>query len=219
MTILNPAALTRLQDDVRRRLESSPGCHDWDHTVRVTAAALHLAEGEGADVAVVECAALLHDIGRATESSDGETCCHAEQGAGQVAEILRGVGIDDPAFIEHVADCVRSHRYRKREACPPATREARVVYDADKLDSLGAIGIGRAFHFAGRVGARVHNTEPEALQSGAYSREDTAYREYLVKLRNLHESMLTPTGRRLAAARHDFMKTFFTRLDAEVHGQ
>ena len=211
--------LLRLQEEVRRRLAASPECHGWDHTVRVWHNARHLAEAEQADRAVVAFGAWLHDIGRPEElASNGQTC-HAERGAALVPGILAQVDVTDAAFVARVVACVRTHRYRRRGGEAPATLEARVVYDADKLDSMGAIGIGRAFHFAGRIGARVHNTEAEATASASYSREDSAYREYLVKLRHLHEAMLTTEGRRMAENRHRFMVAFFQQIDREVEGE
>ena len=107
-----------------------------------------------------------------------------------------------------------THRFRAKRI--PATLEAKIVYDADKLDSLGAVGVGRAFLFAGRVHARLHNTEREAVNSPAYSREDTAYREYLVKLRHLPDGMLTEPGRTIARERAAFMAEFFRRMNAET---
>jgi uncharacterized protein len=219
MTTPEPSTLARLRGEVRNRLQASPRCHDWDHTERVTRVALELASEEGADPVVVECAALLHDVGRAQEGSGGEHHCHADRGAAEAGSILHALGVTDSQFVEHVSACVRTHRFRKREEQPPASLEARVVYDADKLDALGAIGIGRAFHFAGRIGARVHNTDAEALQAEAYSTEDTAYREFLVKLRHLPDAMLTPSGRRRAVDRHAYMTSFFQRLAAEAAGE
>jgi uncharacterized protein len=78
------------------------------------------------------------------------------------------------------------------------------------------VGVGRAFHFAGRIGAKLHNTEKEALGSKSYSSEDSAYREYLAKLRHIHGKMLTRTGRKIARQRSDFMHKFFKQLNAEV---
>ena len=212
------AAFPRLVDVVRDRLEHSPACHDWDHTLRVLNNARHLCRVEGADLRVVEYAAVLHDVGRPAELADQGRTCHAHYGATLVHEILPALGIADPGFTDHVAACVRTHRYRNRTADQPATPEARIVFDADKLDSLGAIGIGRSFHFAGRIGARVHNRADQAQGSASYSREDSAYREFLVKLRHLHERMLTAEGRRLAASRHAFMVAFFEQLNREVSG-
>ena len=213
-------AFPRLHDRVQALLNSSPACHDWDHTVRVLNNARHLARVEGADMTVVEYAAVLHDIGRPDELADSGRTDHAERGASIALELLAQLGIADETFARHVAACVRSHRYRRRQdGVAPQTLEAQVVFDADKLDSIGAVGIGRSFHFAGRIGARLHNTMEEALGSASYSREDSAYREYLVKLRYVHERMLTAEGRRMAQARHQFMVAFFERLGSEGRGE
>lgn len=206
----------RLSAQARRRLDSDCSCHDWDHTARVVASALKLARQEGADEAVVEAAAILHDIARPAEMADQGRSDHALLGADEALEILASEGIGDDAWRRHVADCIRTHRWRSRTGEPPATVEARVLFDADKLDSLGAVGLARAFHFAGKTGARVHNTRDEALGGESYGREDSAYREYLVKLRHLPEGMLTASGRRIARERDLFMQEFFQELDKET---
>lgn len=212
-------AFAQLLELARARLEHSPACHDWDHTIRVLNTARHLCRAEGADALVVDFAAVLHDVGRPAELSDHGKTCHAGHGADLVREILPEIGVTDPAFIAHVADCVRTHRFRNRTADRPATPEARIIFDADKLDSIGAIGIGRSFHFAGRIGARVHNTASEAQASASYSREDSAYREFLVKLRHVKDRMLTTEGRRMADVRHRLMVAFFEQLNREVAGE
>lgn len=200
---------------VQRELEDGPGCHDYSHTRRVIRNTVLIAEREKpADLRAALFGALLHDIARPEELASGGKLCHAELGAGKAERILRAAGFTDEAFIRHVSEIVRTHRYRGGAA--PATPEARIVFDADKLDSLGAFGVARAFHFAGRIGAKIHNTEEAALSSEAYSREDSAYREYLVKLRHLPERMLTETGRELARERAAFMKQFFDELNAEA---
>ncbi|MBN2449519.1 MAG: HD domain-containing protein [Lentisphaeria bacterium] len=208
-----------LVERVREHLAGSPACHDWDHTLRVLNNARHLCRVEGADPRVVEFAAVLHDIGRPEELEDRGKTCHAEWGAEMTLGLLVDLGITDMAFIRHVSACVRTHRYRRRNDDRPETLEARIVFDADKLDCIGAIGIGRAFHFAGRIGARVHNTAAEAEDSASYSRDDSAYREYLVKLRHVPDRMLTAEGRRMAAARHAFMVAFFEQINREVRGE
>lgn len=210
--------LPDLKHYVRDLLANMPHCHGWDHTIRVWRNARQIAEVEKADLATVEYAALLHDIGRAAEFDDPGRACHAEIGAAQIPAILQQLDITDTAFIDHVQQCVLTHRYRRHEELQPQTLEAKVVFDADKLDSIGAIGLGRAFHFAGRIGARVHNSREEALASKSYSTEDTAYREYLVKLRHIYKSMRTGEGRRMAGVRHRFMQQFIERLNHETQG-
>lgn len=209
----------KLQEVVRELMASMPECHGWDHTVRVWHNARHLAAVEGADAAVVAYAAMLHDVGRIEEFADAGKTCHAELGAARAPAILADLGLGEPEFVSHVVACIQSHRYRRRDQEPPRTLEARIVFDADKLDSMGAVGVGRAFHFAGRVGARVHNTREEALASESYSLQDTAYREFLVKMQHLQSAMLTPEGRRMAADRHQFMSAFFERLNREAEGE
>ena len=80
------------------------------------------------------------------------------------------------------------------------------------------MGIGRAFLFAGEVGAKLHNSDIDVEKTKAYTREDTAYREFVVKLRKIKEKMLTREGKRIAKERHDYMVKFFERLDREVKG-
>lgn len=209
------AKFAAIAGQVRARLDAASGCHDYDHTLRVLANAERLAAMlPEADRRVVRVAALLHDVARPEEMSAKGKVCHAVIGAALVPEILGETGGFEPGFIEHVAAAVYTHRYRARRI--PATLEAKIVYDADKLDSLGAVGIGRAFLFAGREHARLHNTEAEAVNSAAYSREDTAYREYLVKLRKLPEGMLTAPGKAIAEERAAYMHTFFDRLNEET---
>jgi uncharacterized protein len=211
--------IIRLASSAQEILERNPACHDWGHTLRVWANARRLQELEGGDLLVADCAAILHDVGRPEELADQGVTCHAQRGAELARELLPAAGIDDSATIEHVADCVRTHRYRARDGERPATIEARIVFDADKLDSIGAIGIGRSFHFAGRIGARVHNSAAAAQGSDSYSREDSAYREYLVKLRHVRQHLLTDAGRQLAEGRHRFMVSFFEQIEREVRGE
>jgi uncharacterized protein len=205
-----------LREETSRLLSGHPECHGFDHTARVWHNARDILAAEQADAAVAEYAAWLHDIGRVAEFADNGKSCHATVGAGMVPEILASVGVADGEFVAHVAECVRTHRFRAREGQVPQSIEAKIVYDADKLDSIGAIGVGRAFHFAGRVGARVHNSSEEALAADSYSLQDSAYREYLVKLKRIHENLLTAGGRRLGRRRHEFMVGFFQELGAET---
>ena len=130
-------------------------------------------------------------------------------------EFLIANGLD-AGRADAVRHCVLTHRYRNDHH--PDTIEAKILYDADKLDSIGAVGVGRAFLFSGEVGARLHDPDIDVNLTRAYSKEDTAYREYIVKMRYIHDKMLTAEGRRMAADRHRFMTDFFTRLQDEARG-
>lgn len=214
---MNRAVRQQLYRQVEEKFARANGCHDFDHTLRVVRNAMKLCdELPEADRETVWLAALLHDIARADEDRDQGRTDHAERGAEMVPSILTPLGIA-PETIAAAAQAVRTHRYR--DELRPATLEAEIVYDADKLDSLGAVGIGRAFLFAGKNGARLHNRRETALAADAYSREDTAYREYLVKLSKLPEAVITAPARRIARERAAFMEQFFAVLDLETDDQ
>ncbi len=206
--------IAAVRERVRELLDNAPGCHDFEHTLRV----LHNAElllGEEPHTEfeknAVVLAALLHDVARPEELKSEGKLCHARLGAEKVPGLLHSLGCSDPEMVIAVSRAVGRHRYRGKDA--PVTLVDKIVYDADKLDSIGAIGVGRAFHFAGRIGAKLHNTEEAALHSESYSPEDSAYREYLVKLRHVPGRMCTESGRRHAAERVEYMHEFFRRMN------
>lgn len=208
-----------LLERIRAIFADARGGHDLDHTMRVYVNACKIAEAElpaGDELSrrIVRYAALLHDCARPEEDSGKGNVCHAALGRLKSMEILRDAGCREESFIHAVGECVGRHRYRGKEK--PETIAEKIVYDADKLDSIGAVGIARTFHFASHVGARIHNTERQALSGEEYGPQDTGYREYLVKLRNVPGRMLTESGRALALRREAFMKQFFDELNQET---
>jgi uncharacterized protein len=197
--------------------------HDFDHVLRVLRLAEHIGRAEGADLAVASAAALLHDVAR---GEAGPGVDHAALAEARVHDLLAG---QPPALVAAVAHAVAAHRFRGGPE--PDTLEARVLFDADKLDAIGAIGIARAFAYSGRhgrplwadlplpgvdvpEGAPPPGALPSAESSSAYS----TVHEFVYKLSRLRDRLYTPTGRALAAERHAFMVAFFVRLRAEVRG-
>ena len=213
---MNKDLLAEIKKQAATFFENSRGSHDWSHTERVYNLCMKIAANEGADSEIVGIAALLHDIGREEQDQSKGKTCHAQAGAVLSSELLRRLGLDEDK-ISHVVHCIETHRFRGTNK--PQTKEAKVLFDADKLDSIGAVGIGRAFQFAGEVGARLHNGGIDIKQSQSYSKEDTAYREFTVKLRKIKDRMLTEEGKRMAEERHRFMIAFFDRLNDEVEGK
>ena len=194
---------------------SARGSHDWDHTQRVLSLCLRIGKKEKGDLEILRLAALLHDIGRAAEDLSNGKICHSQAGASMAGKILKAHGIDQET-IDRVIHCIQAHRFRRGTV--PVSKEARILFDADKLDSIGAVGIGRAFLFAGEVGARLHNKDIEIRKTKPYTKEDTAYREYLVKLNKVKDRVFTKEGKRIARERHRFMAEFFERLNRETGG-
>jgi uncharacterized protein len=194
----------------------SAGSHDWDHVQRVYNLAVHIAKKEKANLEIVQLSALLHDIGRAEEDASKGKVDHALVGAEMAVDYLTKKGVSSQN-IESVVHCIKAHR--SRTGVPPQSLEAKVLFDADKLDCIGAIGIGRTFVFAGEIGARVHNPEINLEKTKPYTAEDTGYREYLIKLQYIYKKIFTTEGKRIAKQRHKFMVDFFARINREVAGE
>lgn len=208
--------MINIRQFVRRKLANNRCGHDFDHTLRVYKNALKLAEMCGGDLQIISVAAMMHDVGRGEETRTKGAVCHAEIGAVIARRYLEKRGFEDH-FIEAVVHCIARHRFRKGLA--PETLEAKILFDADKLDSIGPVGLGRAFLFAGNSGARLHNSKSEALAAEEYSYQDTAYREYLVKLSKVSERMLTEPGKRLALYYTEFMNNFFNEMNLQIKGK
>jgi uncharacterized protein len=216
----SPALTDALLDRLRALSASfclaEGGSHGPDHSERVLQTALSLGRRLGARLEILAPAALLHDIGRREESRSRGGICHAGRGAELAAPLLRELGYTE-ADVVAICHCIRAHRYR--DTSEPATLEADILFDADKLDSIGAVGIGRAFLFAGQIGARLHNPDIDPTSTRPYSLEDTAYREFRVKMSRVRDHMRTAVGREMAQQRHAFMETFFAQLTRETGGQ
>jgi uncharacterized protein len=191
-------------------------CHEWEHTERVCNLAMHIGKKENADLEVLGLAAILHDIGRKDQDDSNGKIDHAERGAFLAKGILDNSGLPKEK-IDNILHCIESHRFRNDKI--PQTIEAKILFDADKIDSIGAIGVGRDFSFAGYLGAKVHDKNVNYDDTAQYTIDDTAYREYMIKLRHVKNKILTDEGKRIAEDRHNFMVDFFERLNKEVDGE
>lgn len=198
------------------RFTRSRGSHDWEHTLRVCQLSQRIGVHEHADMTVLMIAAYLHDIGRSYQDRSNGAVCHAKQGAHMAWDMVKNLPLSKPQKI-NIVHCIRTHRYRGNHI--PKTPEAKVLFDADKLDAIGAIGVARAYLFAGEVGARLHNPDVNIADTKPYSEEDTGFREYRVKLCKIKDRMLTVTGKKIAEGRHDFMVDFFERFIREHEGK
>lgn len=207
-------------ETARRYYAENDSAHSFEHVLRVWHLAQRIGLVEGADMEILQAAALLHDVARGEQSRTGR--CHAEAGAEMARQILAGQA---PDKVAAVARAIAEHRFRGERG--PTSVEARVLYDADKLDAIGAIGIARAYAIAGarkqRLWAKVDQAyaarSPSEGRDDLEAEEHTPVHEYLFKLSKLAGRMCTEAGRSLAQARHAYMAAFFERLAREVIGE
>mgnify|MGYP002386687123 FL=1 len=213
--------IKKIEAEAKKYFVGASGCHDWTHVERVRALALRIGKKEKADLFVVEAAALLHDIGRKAEMKSKGLFCHAEKGAETAKVVLKKMGLGKDE-IENIVHCISTHRFRKSNI--PETLEAKVLFDADKMDSIGAIGVARLFVFSGNVGSNNLYTgnEKKLANDGkdySYTKEDSALLEYYKKVQYVHKRALTKEGKKIAKERHEFMKGYFSRFNKEVKGK
>ncbi len=194
--------------------------HDFSHAERVYRLAMRIAIAEGADLFVVRMAALLHDIGRAEEAKNGDAGdIHEELSVRMAGPILDKLGVtaDKKQAILHA---IATHRHRR--GGEPETLEAKCLFDADKLDSLGAVGIARSYLWLGEHGRSVYYPPEQyaAIDPKDNSAEvDSTQREWHIKLKGLKDKMYTATGRKIAQERHDRMARIIDEIEKEVSGQ
>lgn len=201
--------------EARQLYQTSDSAHNFDHILRVARLGERIAEAEGADITVVRLAALLHDV----PVEDGGRADHQRAAAEFARNLLeqRKLGTER---INNVVHCIESHRFRHRTVAP-RTQEAFCLYDADKLDSIGAIGVARTFAYAGTYQNRLwHTPQSEILLSQQLptGAEYTPVHEFIYKLQHLVSTLHTASARRIGAERHAVMVAFFEQLDQEMRG-
>ncbi len=192
--------------------------HGFDHVLRVYRLAEQIARREGADLEIVHAAVLLHDA-HDPALPGGSRQNHHHESADFARRVLAAEGWPD-LRIEAVVHCIRAHRFRDQQE-EPASLEARVLFDADKLDAIGAIGAARAVAYAARAGQPAYAApSAEFLETGRLEPGEahSSYHEYLFKLRHLADRLFTASGRSIAQGRQQFLAEFYQELEAEVNG-
>ncbi|BAJ64513.1 HD domain-containing protein [Anaerolinea thermophila] len=206
-------------EQARGWYSSADSVHDFDHILRVYQTAQHLGKIEGADMEILHAAVLLHD---AIGSAPGEQArkAHHLASAEFAATILRLEGWDDER-IAAVQHCIRTHRYRGTGEVPE-TIEAKILFDADKLDVLGAVGVARVIAYAA-LNRQPFYAEPsrQFLEQGILEPGEphSAYHEYLFKLRKIKDRLFTTSARQLAEERDTYLREFFERFAREMRGE
>ncbi len=195
--------------------------HGFDHILRVYRMAERLAKIEGADIEIVRAAALLHDAqGSQTQGGEEGRQDHHQASSEFARQILESEGWS-PNKIAAVQHCIRAHRFRDNTETPNSL-EAKILFDADKLDVIGAVGVARTIAFDVVVNQPIY-TEPSERFLATGEKEPgephSSYHEYIFKLSRIKDRLFTKTAQDLAKERHRFMDEYFERLGAEERGE
>jgi len=209
--------VSAVQAEVRRRLEGAEAGHDWWHIHCVLQNARHIANEEGADLFVVELAALLHDI------SDWKFNGGDDEASARIArEVLSPHGVKE-SEIAHIEDIINTLSFKGAGVADEMkTLEGKCVQDADRVEALGARGIARAFTYGGHAGREIYNPDIKPLLHASKEEykmaKGTTINHFYEKLLLLKGRMKTNAGRKMAEGRHEFMEKFLAQFLAEWDG-
>jgi uncharacterized protein len=192
--------------------QSTDGSHDLSHVKRVWQNARLLAEEEGANLHLLAAAVLLHDCVQVEKGSPFRQQA-SRLSAERAGEVLRKLGWAT-RDIEVVTDAVLSHSYSAGLA--PATPEARILQDADRLDAIGLVGVARCFYTAGRLGSRLYHPADPAGKDRALDDKSYALDHFPKKLLALTTGFHTMAGRRMARQRHASLQEFYDAFMLEL---
>jgi len=220
----------KIKKIVVRELAGADAGHDFNHAMRVYNLCLKLTKGiKNIDLDVLRLAALLHDIGGVRELKDRSgKVCHARESAKMAQKILKEFGYPQNK-INKITHCILAHRYRT--GVKPETKEAEILFDADKLDALGAIGVARAYIWIGNNKAKIYSDIPlkeyikENIVGGKVNgriKDKTKHNpffEFELKLKRLPKKLYTQNAKKMAQERLSYMNSFFNRLKEEIRSR
>jgi len=214
---------------VKKTLSEDSTGHDWWHIHRVRNLAKRIAREEGADIFLVELAALLHDIGDYKFFKGDE-----EAGEEKVRQWLSSleipslfidkiVGITSQISFMHTLPDKDKWKNKKNSSTPTISKELMAVTDADRLDAMGAIGIARAFTYGGFFNRPIY--DPATKPSKSITKEEYKITEapsinhFYEKLLKLKDMMYTKLGRKMAKRRHRFLNLYLKQFFKEWKGK
>ena len=195
-----------------QRTMAGDTAHGLDHVRRVVLNAERLGHAEGADPAVTQPAAWLHDC-VAVAKDHPERARASILAAEAATRFLEKAGYP-PALIPAIAHAIQAHSFSA--AIPPQTLEARVVQDADRLEALGAIGLARCLMVGERLGRPLYDPDDPFCARRAPDDGRFSIDHFYAKLLKLPALMQTASGRRAAGERAAFLNHFLEQLGQEL---
>ncbi|MGH8405243.1 MAG: HD domain-containing protein, partial [Pseudomonas sp.] len=168
---------------------SEDGAHDLSHLQRVWHNVRSIQAEEGGDLEVLLAAVLLHDC-VAVEKNSPLRSKASTLAADKAGQILQGLAWQ-PETIAAVTHAIETHSFSA--GLTPVTLEAKIMQDADRLDSLGMIGVARTFYIAGRMGSGLYDPADPTAQHREYDDKRFCLDHFQTKLLHLAGGFQTPT--------------------------
>jgi uncharacterized protein len=190
--------------------------HDSEHIFRVLYQSLTIAkkviDKVNYDVLITSC--LLHDIGR-EEQFRNNSICHAKTGGIMAKEYLLKIDWSEKD-AEHVNQCISSHRFRGNNY--PETIEAKILFDSDKLDAIGCLGIARTLMYEGHVGDNIYTQKNGEICTGNGGCDKNSFLiEYNRKLKTLYNKFYTEEAKKMAKKHRKYAQLFYDKLVEQIN--
>lgn len=191
---------------------SQDGAHDLAHLQRVWHNAQRIQAEEGGDLEILLAGVLLHDC-VAVEKNSPLRSQASRLAAEKAMPLLRQLDWPEPR-VRAVAHVIEAHSFSAN--ITPVTLEAKILQDADRLDSLGMLGVARTFYIAGRMGSTLYDATDPLARTRDYDDKRFCLDHFQTKLLHLADGFQTPSGQRLARLRHERLQRFRDDLLEEI---
>ena len=199
-------------EEIKVMYEAADSAHDFSHIMRVYKSAQKIGKAEGADMQVLLLAALLHDVG--AESKLSGPSAESDALRLRIAEEFLNKKSLTENLRNKVLYAIDVHRFSK--GIVPATREAKILQDADRLDAMGAIGIARVFITGGAMGRKFYSPEDPFCKTRNPDDKMWNLDHFFRKILKLESGMHTGTARRVAIGRTTVLKRYLGDLQEEI---
>lgn len=215
---MNADIIEITENFVKEKLSGEGTGHDWWHAVRIINTAKRIHAKEGGKWEIIHLALLLHDVGDwkvIKKDSDDYTIAD---------NFLRQAGVNEK-MTDEIMIIIKSMSYSKSldDVEQNKTIEFQIVQDADRLDAIGAIGVGRAFAYGGSKSRPLYDPDYQTQQftsSEDYrNAQSSTIHHFYEKLFHLKESLNTTTAKEIAEERDKFMHQFVDQFMAEWNGE
>ncbi|MFW8052953.1 HD domain-containing protein [Vagococcus fluvialis] len=207
--------MTQIEAYAVKVLSEDQTGHSMDHINRVVKNARNIQEIEGGDLFLILSGAYLHDV------MDDKLVENPQKAREELKKLLISLELEEKV-VEHLFEIIDnvsfSHQLEQKEP-PKLSLEAKIVQDADRLDAIGAIGIGRTFYYGGKKGHTLYDsTIPprDNMTKEDYRINQTVINHFYEKLFKLPDLMQTTTGKKLAYDRKDLMVNFVNAFIEEL---
>ncbi|WP_074013366.1 phosphohydrolase [Candidatus Sodalis sp. SoCistrobi] len=205
------------QEYMEQHFPQDDKAHDIAHFSRVWKTARKIMQFTDADEMIVLAACYFHDVVNLPKNHP-ERHLASRQAALRTQKILADYFPDFPARLYGgVAHAIEAHSFSA--GITPETLEAKIVQDADRLESLGAIGLARVFHVAGQLGRGLFHAEDPLALHRPLDDVNYTFDHFQTKLLTLADSMQTELGREMARYNIEYLVTFMSKLCAELKGE